>query len=249
MVRAVMVASSPRSFAAAVAAPSVPERAARMEATDVVVRRHRLVELALHLESGDEGGEEAAPADAAQQFCHGERGGKRRHRGVCEQPVEPPFPLGKLRVVPVHRVAGRPVPQRREMGGEAHGCVANDTRLRCAADLLHVAGQHLNRGLLRAGERDTEPVEDAAARDPQRLGRDLIEGEAGGEFDGLARQPLARLSARPPARVISRRGLLRHLARPFPATRTRAPIIREPFGLAPRRGHAGPGLLRPHMRR
>ena len=117
--------------------------------------------------------------------------------------------------------------------GEAHGCVANDARLRCAADLPHVAGKHVDRGLLRAGERDTEPVEDAAAGDPQRLGRDLIEGEAGGELDGLARQPLARLSARPPARVIPRRGLLRHLARPFPATRTRAPIIREPFGRGP----------------
>ena len=150
--------------------------AGRMESFLVVTGMNRLGDLAFDLEAGQERLEKF-PARHALALADGERGRKRRHGRVRQQPEDAVGARRELRIVPVERVAARAVQQRR--------------RRRAGAECARDRTPWLRRGrpsrarrragcwpasCVEPGQHHAKPVDDAALRRWQPLRREMLEG-------------------------------------------------------------------------
>jgi hypothetical protein len=133
------------------------DRAGGVKAAHVMVGVDRLGNLAGHLEAGVEGDQEVTAVYGAAGFGGdkvGERQGrcKRRDGRVHQQPVRASGAFRQLRVVPVHRVSGGAVPERRETNRQPQAFMAHKARVRGAALSPHKALKRRHSGLLRPGQ-------------------------------------------------------------------------------------------------
>ena len=149
----------------------------RVEPFPVVARVDRFGDLALHLETEEEGFEQRGAA-RPDPLPHREAGRERRDGGVREQPEDAVRSVRELRVVEVHRVPRRAVRPRRERRRRPQRRIApENARFRRPSLLGEQVANQARTGLGGPGEHHADAVGNAApAFDEQRLGQVLERG-------------------------------------------------------------------------
>ena len=163
--------------------------AGRVEALHVVAGTDGLGDLALDLEAREKRLEER-PAGRMLPLTNGQRCDHRRHRRVRQQSEDTVGTGRQLRVVPVQRMAARPVEQRRRGGTAPERLRAERGGLRLRVNCLDVAAQDTAGVLRRSGQHDAESVDDASLRDLDGLRRKILPAGPANEIHNRARGAL-----------------------------------------------------------
>ncbi len=149
------------SLAAAAAGAEGADGAGRVKSFVVVIGVDRFGDLALDFEADQERLEERC-ARRAQALGNRQRRSQGRDGRVSQQPVGAIGRRRQLRVVEVHRVAARPVDERRQRHRGHEGSGAEHRRFLPIGDALDVAANDLRPVDGRAREDDAEAVDQAA---------------------------------------------------------------------------------------
>ena len=163
--------------------------AGRVEALHVVAGTDGLGNLALHLEAREKRIEERR-AGRMLPLADGQRCDHRRHGRVRQQSEDTVGAGRQLRVVPVQRMAARPVEQRRRGRTAPERLGAERGGLRLRVNCLNVAAQDTAGVLRRSGQHDAESVDDASLCDPDGLRRKIPPAGPADEIHDRARGAL-----------------------------------------------------------
>ena len=186
-----------------------------MPALGIVAVAEHAADARLDLDPGNQAGDDPP---AVEPPPLGQRQNDRRDR--CGRVAR----HGAQHIVEIERVSGSAVDQRR-LAHRGLGPAAEQGCARGAALLGRLGPQHERKRLLRSGERDAQPVQQALAGHETRLGRQVLIADAGGkarEFVrhmrgfGLAAGGLAHSSG--PPGVLSSQRAARRCAALYPAS-------------------------------